>query len=578
MKTLSIKFIQADAHVGNITKNEARIIHELESAGRDVDLVVFPECFLTGYPLQDLVVRPSFLRDVEAALMRISTKVRELGGPGLLVGAPIAGNTLPYNAAILFSPDGTQQIAVKCELPNNDVFDERRTFEMGTNPKPLLFKGRRLGVMICEDMWHGNVARQLGDEGAEILIVLNGSPMEVGKHQIRLEHAQRRVRSTGLPLVYLNLVGSQDELVFDGGSFILDHDGAVITNYWDTIKEESFHMLFSNSKNIDAQGGYDPVLNAKLSALTSQEREDFSVYNAMVCGMKGYIEKNGFKSVLLGLSGGLDSALVAAIAADAIGPENVYTLMMPSTFTGDESRDLAYEMAKTNGFSYDTQAISEMATQMNNVLALSIEHLSNGSEKVSGVAQENIQARLRGNLLMAISNSIPGMLVLSTGNKSEVSVGYCTLYGDMCGGFNPIKDIYKTQVKRLSFFRNEHYELMKDAMSLKGVSTPIPNDIITRPPTAELSEGQSDEKSLGSYDVLDVVLQELVENEKDAQEAARSASRRLNQEVSFEYTQKIANLVRIAEYKRRQAPPGIKISGKSFGFGWRYPITNGYKF
>lgn len=570
-KNLSIRFIQADSHVGDIEKNEARIREELVKA--DVDLIVFPECFLTGYPLQDLVLRPSFLRDVEASLERLSDFVREISGPGLLVGAPIPGNTLPHNAAILFSPDGSYQTAIKCELPNNDVFDERRTFEMGSNPKPLNFKGHSLGVMICEDMWHGHVARQLADEGAELLIVINGSPMENGKQNIREAHALRRVRNTHLPLVYLNLIGAQDELVFDGGSFLIDENGEIVIALRRSIKEAHFDIVLNQDGKLIPPVGE----TERLMEESKKPSELMKIYETMVVGLRGYIEKNRFKSVLLGLSGGLDSALVAAIAADAIGPENVYTVMMPSHFTGEESRGLAFEMAQKNGFVYDVQAISDMTILMNQTLENALTGLVKNAE-VPTVAKENIQARLRGNLLMAISNSLPGMLVLSTGNKSEVSVGYSTLYGDMCGGFNPIKDVYKTQVRALSYFRNFNFNEMKQVMDLKGISTPIPEEIITRPPTAELSEGQTDEKSLGSYEVLDAVLHELIENQKDAEFAAKIVSKKLGLEVSHEYTNKIANLVRIAEYKRRQAPPGIKISGKSFGFGWRYPITNKYKF
>ena len=568
--TLSVSFVQANSHVGDIGKNKQKVIDVLRS--NKSDLVVFPECFLTGYPLQDLVVRPGFLSKVEAALDELAEAVKEIGGPALLIGAPIAGTELPYNAAILISLDGSRQTAIKTELPNNDVFDERRTFARGSNPLPLTLYGWKLGVMICEDMWHGQVARQLADEGADLLISMNGSPMEIDKHNVRQRHAARRVHDTGLSIVYLNLVGGQDELVFDGGSFFLDHEQKC--HFMIPHDETVFQINYSRKDDISTYLDYEVIVDKNLSMNSYGYHEQ--IYRALVVGMRDYVAKNGFNEVILGLSGGLDSAIVSTIAMDALGPEKVTTLMLPAQWTGEESRSLADEMAIRCGFNYSTIPVSPITDALEEATRSALVALGQPvNDHGMKVALENIQARARGNVIMAISNARPGSLVLSTGNKSEMSVGYATLYGDMCGGFNPIKDLYKTQVQALSSWRNSLNNDAINEFGLLGCINPIPDRIITRPPTAELSESQTDEEALGSYRVLDFVLFCLIEQKLDAEMASRMATKELGQDVSLEYTTRIAKLVKNAEYKRRQAPPGIKVSGRSFGFGWRYPITNG---
>ena len=566
---LKIELVQANPKVGDLKGNLKKVLDCLEKT--QADLLVFPECFLTGYALQDLVDRPSFLRDVDLAIDELTQAVQHKGGPGVLIGAPLPGTTLPFNAAYLISSDGSRQVALKNELPNNDVFDERRTFDLGSNPKPLLFKDWKLGVMICEDMWHGRVSRALKDENAEVFIVLNGSPMEIDKQPIRHELARNRASSHGLPLIYLNLFGGQDELVFDGSSFVMDAQGHLIAQLpiketqleIEMVWDETHHRVLLNPIHIN-------------NPITPYPSSLEAIYHTLVIGLHDYVHKNGFEQILLGLSGGVDSALVAALAVDALGPEHLLAVMMPATYTGEESQSLAEQMANKLACRYINQPVGEIVSQLEKTVNEALVSPMIGvppTPWARALASENIQARARGNFLMALSNALPGALVLSTGNKSEMSVGYATLYGDMCGGFNPIKDLYKTMVFDLCHWRNQtHLPWMK------GPQFPIPERIITRPPTAELAADQSDEKSLGAYPLLDTVLKQLVEGMQSIETAVQEASRILGIPVNRDYVEKIAMKVQRAEYKRRQAPPGIKVTGRSFGFGWRYPITNGGKF
>lgn len=571
---MKIELVQDNAVVGDIEGNLAKALEWLSAT--PADLLVFPECFLTGYPLQDLVLRPGFLARVDAAMDHLTHAVRNKGSVGVLMGAPLAGTNLPYNAAHLIRPDGSRQVALKTELPNNDVFDERRIFARGMDPQPLDFMNLKLGVMVCEDMWHGRVARALADEGADILIVINGSPMEMGKQSIRVGHAQRRVRDTHLPLLYLNLVGGQDELVFDGGSFVLNEQGQVVAQR--PFEEGSVvvefqpttHSIFKvGERGMGQKAHWEELVSYPNPSLVHAYPDEMeAVYRTMVMGLRDYVNKNGFSRTLLGLSGGLDSALVAALAVDALGADKLLALMLPAQWTGEESKDLSTDMAKRLGCAYKSVPVKAITNALENILDGALEGFDKSATD-RAVASENFQARARGNLLMGVSNALPGTLLLSTGNKSEMSVGYATLYGDMCGGFNPIKDLYKTRVFKLCEWRNANHRNW-----MKGPAQPIPERIITRPPTAELAEGQTDEGKLGSYPMLDAVLECLVERLLDADAAARVASAMCGEEVSVEYANRIAGLVRRAEYKRRQAPPGIKVTARSFGFGWRYPITN----
>lgn len=564
--TLSLAVVQSNPVLGDMAGNRQRA-ESLIRQHQDADLVIFTEGFLSGYPLQDLVLRPSFQAKVAAEIKLLAAFVKELGGPAVLMGAPLSGADLPYNAAYLLTPGGGIHVTQKCELPNNDVFDERRVFAHGRDPKPLPFGNWKLGVMICEDMWHGMVPRALADEGADILISINGSPMEIGKQPIRIAHAQRRVRTTGLPLIYANMVGGQDELVFDGGSFAIDRQGRVIA---EVPFEETVLRL-------TASQGYDGITTLEsdqpLNTHTNYPDRLEAIYRAMVIGARDYVRKNPvFKQVLLGVSGGIDSALVAAIAADALGGEAVVGLMLPSAYTGGESLSLAEDLFRRLGCRNGTIAIGAIAAAFDQARDAVVE--SGLFDQVPcatglGLAGENAQSRARGGLMMNLTNAFPGTLQLTTGNKSENSVGYCTLYGDTAGCFNPIKDLYKSLVFEVCRWRNANHRPW-----MLGPTEPIPEGIITRPPTAELKDGQTDEQMLGGYDLLDAVLENLIEGLCDPAEAARRASRTLGRPVEQAYAERIARLVANSEFKRRQTAPGVKLTSRSFGFGWRYPITN----
>lgn len=564
---LRIRLIQANPVVGDLDGNLALALAAL-NACREVDLLVFPECFLTGYPLQDLVLRPGFLSAVRERLDRLAVAVQARGGPAVLMGAPVAGADLPFNAATLLLADGTRQTLFKTELPNTDVFDERRTFARGETSTPLTFNGWKIGAMICEDMWHGRVTRALTDEGADFLLVINGSPMEVGKQDVRVGHARQRVKVAQLPLIYLNLTGGQDELVFDGSSFAVAPDGEVIMQA--PVQEAVIDLLLTQDGRGQAQLSVQDLRTSAVNPLYPDAEDTERLYWTLCTGLRDYVNKNRFTQVLLGLSGGLDSALVAALAADALGADRLITLMLPAAYTGEESRTLADDMALRLGCHYGSLPVGAPVAELGQLVDQGLDLIGLPfTPAARQVANENIQARVRGNLLMALSNSLPGSLVLSTGNKSEMSVGYATLYGDMCGGFNPIKDVYKTRVQDLCRWRNENHRAW-----MQGPEAPIPERIITRPPSAELAEAQTDEASLGAYPVLDAVLEALIERMLSPEAAAREASRALGEDVPLAYAERITRLVQRAEYKRRQAPPGIKVTSRSFGFGWRFPLTS----
>lgn len=568
---LAIGFEQANPVTGDISGNAEKIL-EARKRHYDCDLVVFPECFLTGYPLEDLALRAGFIGAVMSEIQRLSNIVRADDGPALLFGAPVAGAGLPHNAAVLVRKDGSISVAYKSELPNNDVFDEARTFEPGKDPKPLLLDGFKLGVMICEDMWHGRVARELAGELADILLVLNGSPFEAGKQSLRIAHARRAVRDTGLPLVYLNQVGGQDEVVFDGASFAYDGDGRDIASL-PFSGEASFRLILTRRPEGGASLEWDAGPHNDIPALPHTPYPDTpaALYGACRLGLSDYIRKIGGPNVLIGLSGGLDSALVAAMAVDAIGAARVTGVLMPSPHTSPESTALALSLAERLGIRTVEIPIAGSMESAETFLSAA----RDTTPEAMDLARQNVQARLRGLALMTLSNA-QGDIVLSTGNKSELSVGYATLYGDMNGGFNPLKDLYKTEVKKLALWRNGASLIPGgDAVCAKNV---IPEEIITRPPTAELKAEQSDEAELGSYELLDAMLQGLIEDNLDAEAARRQAESRLGAPVSADYARKIAGMLRRSEFKRRQAAPGIKLTSRSFGKGWRYPIAGAASF
>ena len=542
---LSFYLAQLNPTVGDLEGNAARLREVMaEAARQEADIVVTSELFLSGYPPEDLVRRPAFLDQVERSVAELAKLTR--GGPALLLGTPWRDAEKTYNAALLLDGGTITAHRYKYDLPNYGVFDEKRVFDAGDLPGPVDFRGIRLGVMVCEDMWTSDVAECLSETGAEILVVLNGSPFELDKWEEREGLARKRIGETNLPLIYVNQVGGQDELVFDGNSFALNADGtgAILMPAWTEACELAIVERRQGKLRVGEGAIYRPG-----------ERLE-NVYQAMVLGLRDYVNKNGFPGVLLGMSGGVDSALSAAVAADALGSDRVHCVLLPSRYTSQASIDDAIDCATRLKCRYDTVPIEPAVSSFGQMLA----ELFAGREP--DITEENIQARVRGMTLMALSNKF-GAMVLTTGNKSEMSVGYATLYGDMCGGYSVLKDIYKMMVYDLCRWRNKYVP----AGSLATVADPIPENIITKAPSAELRPDQTDQDSLPPYPVLDAILQDLVEGERSLDEIVAAGHDRA-------VVHRIARLLFVAEYKRRQAPPGVKITRRSFGRDRRYPITN----
>ncbi len=546
MSELKIALAQLNPVVGDLSGNADRIIAVWEQA-RDADLIVGSELLLTGYPPEDLVVKPYFLDRVDVALERLvqhSAQAR----PGLIVGLPWRDDRgRVFNAAALI--DGGEIIAVRSKhhLPNYRVFDEMRIFAAGGLPEPVDFRGIRLGLMVCEDSWHVDVARALAEQGAELLVVPNASPFEEDKPSERLTQIAARVSETGLPAIYVNQVGGQDDLIFDGGSFVLNRDAEIVF-------QGRFFEPDIGSVSFEKSGGF---WSAKTQSVPAAPPERLTaMYGAAMLGLRDYVDKNGASGVILGLSGGIDSALVAAMATDALGPARVTAVMMPSPYTSTESLEDAAETARLLGIAYETIGIQPAMAAFEAMLNPLI------GNRPKDVTEENIQSRARGLTLMALSNKL-GAMVLSTGNKSELAVGYATLYGDMCGAYNPVKDIYKTDVFRLAEWRN--------AVVPPGGQGPggqvIPTRVITRPPTAELRPDQKDEDSLPPYVVLDDILQCLIEHDMATEDIIARGHQR-------DTVNTVWRLLDRAEYKRFQAPPGPKVSRRAFGKERRYPLTN----
>jgi NAD+ synthase len=565
---LRLALAQLNPTVGDVDGN-ARLIREARAraASDGADLVVFSELVLVGYPPEDLVLRPSLLDAAERALDALAQETAD-GGPALLVTAPWRSDGMVYNAVFLLADGAIQAVRTKHELPNYGVFDEKRVFATGPIPEPMDFLGCKLGVPICEDVWYPAVSAALARAGADILIVPNGSPFELGKVVQRLELAGARAAETGLPMVYLNQVGGQDELVFDGGSFVVDAAGTPVAALpaW---REAIVTMEFRDSGN-----GLSPVPchAAPPNFLDGRATDAFSdggvnpsdddlaeIYAAMMLGLRDYVRKNRFPGVVLGMSGGIDSALSAAVAADALGADQVHCVRLPSRFTSDLSQDDAAECAALLGVGLMTLPIEQSVAALEATLAPLF------AEKAPDTTEENLQARARGVLLMALSNKF-GWMVLTTGNKSEMSVGYATLYGDMCGGYSVLKDVYKTTVFALSRWRNRARPY--GALGPDGIV--IPRSIIEKPPTAELRPNQTDQDSLPPYDMLDAILQGLIEREQPAREIAAAG-------YAIETVRRVQHMLYLAEYKRRQAPPGVKISRRNLSRDRRYPITNAFR-
>jgi len=550
----TITLAQLNPTVGDVAGNAAKArAARAQARTEGADLVVFPELFIAGYPPEDLVLKPAFQSACRAAIEALAKETAD-GGPAILIGSPWVEDGKLYNACALLDEGRIAALRFKANLPNYGVFDEKRLFARGPAAGPVTIRGIRVGVPICEDIWleesadYENVVECLAETGAEILVVPNGSPYARDKNDVRLSIAVARVTESGLPLIYLNQIGGQDELVFDGASFALNADLSVAAQLPAFAENIATLRWNKDEAGWHCKGPIEPVVDG-----------DQGDYAACVLGLRDYVGKNGFPGVLLGVSGGIDSALCAAIAVDALGAERVRGVMLPFRFTAQISLDDAAKLSSALGIRYEVLPIAQAVNGFEAIL----------SEVFAGlprdITEENLQARTRGTLLMAISNKT-GAMVVTTGNKSEMSVGYATLYGDMNGGFNPIKDIYKTEVFRLSTLRNS----WKPDGALGPSGVVIPPDIITRPPTAELRENQTDQDSLPPYDMLDAILERLVEREEPLAAIVADGFDR-------EVVARIDRLLNIAEYKRRQAAPGVKVTRRNFGRDRRYPITNKFR-
>ena len=545
---IKIYLCQLNFHVGDLNKNLEKIISTREGVkNKGGDLCIFSELSITGYPPEDLVLRKSFIYAVENVIVKLISLSKD-GGPAIIVGYPRNYNDKLKNSAALID-NGSISIVDKFHLPNYGVFDEARVFNSERVSGPLVFKGIRIGLMICEDMWYPDVAESLQESGAQILIVINGSPFDQNKEDERISVAVSRVVETNLPLIYVNQIGGQDELVFDGGSFALNNNSKLClqSSLW-VESEDCLELSINNNGLLDIS---DSVINKISNGLESK-------YNAMVLGLRDYVIKNNFKGVLLGLSGGIDSALATAISVDALGSDKVRGIRMPSQYSSQGSLDDAEETSKLLNIKIDTINIEDINTSYLNNLDSLFAGLAND------LTEENIQSRIRGVILMAVSNKFGDMLV-STGNKSEISVGYTTIYGDMNGGFSALKDAYKTDVYKLSKWRNINY----NKLYLGPNSFVVPLNSINKEPSAELNLNQKDQDSLPPYEVLDEILKNIIEDEASLDTIIKLGHDR-------QLVHRIYRLLLLSEYKRRQSAPGVKLTARSFGKERRYPITNAF--
>ena len=535
--TIKVAIAQINCTVGDFTGNSSKIVKfARRAAAKGADIVLTPELSLSGYPPEDLLLRQAFFDQTTQALDALAAELSELKGLHVIVGHPLMRGELRYNAASVITEGKLIGTYCKRDLPNYTVFDEKRYFASSEQAFVFDLKGTKFGLNICEDCWFPQAPKAARDAGAEVLLVLNGSPYHMHKQHVRYDRMRENVLTNNMSLVYANLVGGQDELVFDGNSFVMNQQGQLCGQLrhcdedWQIIE---FDGATPRKNHFDGDHSLEVM-----------------VYNALVLGVRDYIGKNGFPGVIIGMSGGVDSALTLAIAVDALGADKVRAVMMPSPYTADISQVDALDMARRLGVRYDVIPINTCFTAFNNTLAQEFSGLTEDT------TEENIQARIRGTILMALSNK-HGSIVLTTGNKSEMAVGYCTLYGDMAGGFAVVKDIAKTLLYQLCHYRNT-------------VSNIIPNRILTRAPSAELKPNQTDQDSLPPYEILDPIMQRYMEENQSVAEIVAAGFAEAD-------VQRITHLIRINEYKRRQAPIGIRVTHRAFGRDWRYPITSKYR-
>lgn len=545
---MKITIAQLNNTVGDIDGNIAKAIETiLDQNKRNSDLVIFSELFISGYPPEDLVLKNSFLDACFKGLQKVVKYTKNLN-TGVIIGLPIKEKDKIYNCAVLLDRGKIVGISKKKSLPNYSVFDEKRVFDSGDTSQTFIFRQLKIGIPICEDIWKSDVCSNFKKEGADIIISPNGSPYDRYKRDLRIKTAMERVEENNIPLIYVNQVGGQDELVFDGSSFVINSDKSLFLKA-PSWQENIINIDFDTGIGFKTADNETMIPNDNINELND-------IYSALVLGLKDYVQKNNFPGVILGLSGGIDSALCAAIAVDALGPEKVSCFMLPFRFTSKQSFIDAIQCAKNLDIELGNLNIENSFNSLEKVLIPFFEGLP------KDVTEENLQSRIRGTLLMALSNKV-GKMVVTTGNKSEVSVGYSTLYGDMNGGYNPIKDIYKTEVYELSKWRNS----FKPLNSLGPLGEVIPLSIIEKEPTAELKEDQKDQDSLPPYDKLDEILECLIDHEMSIHEI-------VDRGFDESLVKKIENLLYVSEYKRRQSAPGVKVSQKNFGRDRRYPITN----
>ncbi|MDC3075909.1 NAD+ synthase [Paracoccaceae bacterium] len=545
---LKISLVQSNSIVGGIRNNAESILAKaIEAEKKGSDLIVFPEMFLSGYQPLDLVNKRSFLEDIFFQVQNIAQQANSLN-IRILIGAPWRLDSKIYNALISIFKGSIKVVSKKFHLPNYDVFDEKRFFVSGNGLDLLELGNIKIGFPICEDAWHSDIIEQLKNLGADIIIIPNGSPYETNKLVDRQKIIKNRCKESNLPIIYLNLVGGQDDIVFDGGSFVLDNEGATVCQF-PQFAEKTEQVIFEERESV-----WRP-LSSSITKIGSDASQD---YSAIVLGLRDYVLKSNFQKVVIGLSGGIDSALVAVMAVDALGSDNVACLALPSKFNSMASIDDARRLSENLGITFETIGIQEIMDKTDQILS----PLFFGKKR--DVTEENIQSRLRAVLLMAFSNK-QSHLLLSTGNKSEIAVGYSTIYGDMAGAYNPLKDVYKTKVYKLSKWRNSSSET-----SNFSVKKPIPDNILFKEPSAELAFDQKDTDSLPSYDELDMILEHLIEDDLGVNEVIKKGH--LEKTVV-----KVKDLLNLSEYKRYQACLGPKISRRPFSLGRRMPVVNHWR-